>query len=166
LQTLPAEIRLAIFDHLLVSVTGALIFKHRNISASRPVCSMSERGMWGERFGIEPFLDIFFSVPVKSSSQPDMHLVNTDMNPQILRVCRQFHSEGASSLYGRNTFRFASSDMMIGLLRNIGLVNMSLVQHIQTDPSSFTPITWLTKHFKNRRIMWWFLEGATLRVER
>ncbi|KAH9905262.1 hypothetical protein F4778DRAFT_729208 [Xylariomycetidae sp. FL2044] len=106
LLDLPREIRLRIYDLLLVSRVH-----HIQI--------MLEAYM-GEHTKVVPWL-----------TQYARYLQRQTIEPAVLQTCRQIHLEAAPILYSRNTFRFQEARRVHQFIAQVGEANAKLVRSLE-----------------------------------
>lgn len=99
--TLPAELRLQIYNQLLVS---------RFDRTQNPWCAV---GNTNQKV-----------VPLHMNQAPQYRT----MEPGILQTCKQIHREGNSILYSQNVFDISEPKQMFQLIAQIGLVNLQLIR--------------------------------------
>lgn len=118
LLTLPVEIRLQIYDLLLVSRST------REDNPSWPVgdtCQMM--------------------IMLSMSKDPQQRT----MEPAILRICGQIHREAIPIIYSRNVFNFRQPDQMFRFMTQIGPTNLKLVRSLDMwIPWKAEMLPWLT----------------------
>jgi hypothetical protein len=101
--TLPVELRLQIYDYLLVSRFD------RTKCPSWAVANTYQKPVW------------FYT---------DLDPQTRTMEPSILRTCKQIHHEGNSILYSQNVFAIDEPEQLFQLVARTGLANFGLVRRL------------------------------------
>ena len=100
--TLPAEIRLRVYDFLLVSRSDQIEFPFRGAGGPYLQC-----------------IAINY-IPVPKYIEPG-----------IAQTCKQIHHESNTILYSQNVFLSEAPDMMLAFLRRVGLANVKLIKSLR-----------------------------------
>ncbi|KAI0479372.1 hypothetical protein GGR56DRAFT_374731 [Xylariaceae sp. FL0804] len=108
LLELPVEIRLEIYDLLLVSRVN----REGNPSWPQPWCFI------GNTYQKKIILD-----------GPEVGGHRT-VNPAVLQACRQIYLEAVPILYSQNVFNFNQPEFMLGFINQIGHTNMKLIRSL------------------------------------
>lgn len=87
------------------------------------------------------------------------------MEPAVLQACKQIYLEAVPILYSRNVFRFNHPDLMLRLMAQIGHTNMKLIQSLDIYvPPNADKGSWLhllrilpeaTPGLKSVVVRWW-----------
>lgn len=105
--TLPLEIRLEIYNYLLIHPT----FNPYEKLNSPSVCTISTDDL------------------LNRAGKPVIYCVT--IRTALLLVCKQIHAEAISILYSRNSFRFHHPKILLKFLIQIGQANIRHIKHLQ-----------------------------------
>ncbi|KAJ8112759.1 hypothetical protein OPT61_g4950 [Boeremia exigua] len=119
LLALPLEIRLRIYEQLLVS----------RLNHDRTKKPSSAVGRTNQK-----------QILLHSIKDPQ----NRTMEPALLRTCKQVYKEANPMLYSHNVFSISEPQQMTGLIRQIRFHNLSLIKSLHIwVPHMATPLPWI-----------------------
>lgn len=143
LLSVPLEVRLRIYDHLLLALKPVKI-------VPRPPWEQNpEDNTNPDHPSTRGYLALTtISVPFDGSSTTwaadteSWAIMPHSLSSQLLRTCRDIYTETLPILYCHNSFDLTSRESLKLLLRNIGVANCSLIKHIVLDWDPLQDFAW------------------------